>query len=44
MLWSVAGRFSLDGHSMPIGRLKFWYEGHVQMCKEEREAINKDGK
>ncbi len=46
MLWAVAGRFGLDGHDMPIGRLVFWYAGHVQMIDEERGALEaaKNGK
>jgi len=44
MLWAVAGRFHLDGHGMKISKLRFWYDGHVAMSKEEKEAMEKNGK
>ena len=43
MLWAVGGRFHFDGHNMPISRLKFWYNGHMAMIKEEREAVKQHG-
>ena len=39
MLWAVAGRFGfteIEMLKMPLSRLRYWYEGHAEMVKEER--------
>lgn len=38
MTWAVAAQFSFTESemlAMPIHRLRYWYEGHVQMWKKE---------
>jgi len=44
MLYSVAARFHFGEHelwSMPVSRLRFWYEGHKQIAEEERKALTR---
>jgi len=41
-LWAVAGRFAFaeaELLAMPVGRLRFWYDGHRRMVEEERAAM-----
>jgi hypothetical protein len=43
MMVAVAGRFNFPSgelFSMPIRMLKFWYQGHVDMYNEEKNAMN----
>lgn len=40
MLWSVGARFGFDGTHWPVTKLRFWYEGHVEMVAEEKGAID----
>lgn len=38
MLWAVAGRFGFNGSTMTMRELRFWYDGHETMSKEETAA------
>ena len=38
MTWAVAGRYGFtetEMMRMPLSRLAFWYEGHLEAWKEE---------
>ncbi len=44
MVWSVAARFSFaeaEIIGMKLSRLRYWYEGHQYMDKEEKKARDK---